>query len=60
MKYIYPILAATGLVLLLIPSLMFYFDAMEAERMKLLMFIGTLIWFSGAIPWLGKKKPSPK
>jgi hypothetical protein len=55
MKYIYRLMAVTGLVVVLVPPVMLYFDAMEIERMKLLMFIGTLLWFSGAIPWLGKK-----
>jgi hypothetical protein len=56
MKYLYQLLAVAGLALLLIPSLLFYFDAIEEERMKVLMFTGTVIWFAGAIPWLGKKK----
>ena len=56
MKYLYQLLSVAGLALLLIPSILFYFDAIEQERMKVLMFTGTLIWFSGAIPWLGKKK----
>ena len=56
MKYLYQLLSVAGLALLLIPSILFYFDAIEQERMKVLMFTGTLIWFAGAIPWLGKKK----
>ncbi|MDF1575378.1 MAG: hypothetical protein P1P86_09330 [Bacteroidales bacterium] len=55
MKYFYILLAAAGLLLLLIPAILFYFDVLEAEQMKNYMFIGTLLWFSGAIPWLGKK-----
>ena len=56
MKYFYIILAVVGLCLTLVPSLLLFFDAMEPEQMKNYMFIGTLLWFSGAIPWLGKKK----
>ena len=56
MKYFYIILAIFGLTLLLLPSLLFFFGKIEAEQMKNYMFIGTLLWFSGAIPWLGKKK----
>lgn len=56
MKYFYIILAIVGLTLVLIPSLLLYFGKIEAEQMKTYMFIGTLLWFSGAIPWLGKKK----
>ena len=56
MKYLYQLLSVACRALLLIPSILFYFDAIEQERMKVLMFTGTLIWFAGAIPWLGKKK----
>ena len=56
MKTIYQILAIVGLLLLLVPSILFYMDSITGERMKLIMLIGTVLWFSGAIPWLGKKK----
>ena len=56
MKYFYIILAVVGLTLTLVPSLLLFFDVMEPEQMKNYMLIGTLLWFSGAIPWLGKKK----
>ncbi|MCK5693879.1 MAG: hypothetical protein KAI08_13545 [Bacteroidales bacterium] len=56
MKYFYILLAIAGLSLTLIPSLLLFFGNMEAEQMKNYMLIGTLLWFSGAIPWLGKKK----
>ena len=56
MKYFYIIVAIAGLALVLIPSLLLYLGKIEAEQMKNYMFIGTLLWFSGAIPWLGKKR----
>jgi len=56
MKYFYIIVAIAGLALVLIPSLLLYLGRIEAEQMKNYMFIGTLLWFSGAIPWLGKKR----
>ena len=56
MKYFYILLAIAGLSLTLIPSLLLFFGNMEAEQMKNYMLIGTLLWFSGAIPWLGKKR----
>lgn len=58
MKYIYPIIGLAGLLLLLIPSIMYFSGTMELEQMKNLMFVGTLVWFAGAIPWLGKRKES--
>lgn len=55
MKTVYIIIAIAGLLLLVIPALMHYLGTMELIRMKNLMFLGTVIWFAGAIPWLGKK-----
>ena len=56
MKNFYKIIALVGLILTLAPSLLFYFDVLDMEGMKLYMALGTLLWFSGAIPWLGQKK----
>ena len=56
MRTVYILIAAAGLALLLVPPLLFYHDHVTEERMKMLMFIGTLVWFAGASPWLGKKK----
>ncbi|MFH0759087.1 MAG: hypothetical protein V2B15_17505 [Bacteroidota bacterium] len=56
MKYIYRLMAIVGLTMTLVPPILYYAGSMAGERMKLIMFLGTLLWFSGAIPWLGKKK----
>lgn len=56
MKYVYILLAIAGLCLTLVPSLLFFFGNIEAEQMKNYMLFGTLLWFMGAIRWLGKKK----
>lgn len=56
MKYFYIILAIVGLCLVLVPSLLMFFEIIDPGQMKNYMLIGTLLWFSGAIPWLGKKK----
>jgi hypothetical protein len=40
----------------LLPAFFFFFGTLEEEQMKLYMFIGAMIWFAGAIPWLGQKK----
>lgn len=55
-RYFYPLLATAGLVMVLIPSILHYMDKMGNEQMKTLIFLGTMFWFAGAIPWLGKKK----
>lgn len=56
MKYFYQILASAGLALVLIPSVLHYMGKMENDQMKTLIFLGTMLWFAGAIPWLGRKK----
>ena len=58
MKYIYPIIGIAGLLLLIVPAIMHFTGSMEAEQMKNLMLVGTLVWFAAAIPWLGKKEES--
>lgn len=55
MKYIYPIAGLAGILLLIVPAVMHFSGSMESEQMKNLMFVGTVIWFAAAIPWLGKK-----
>jgi len=42
--------------MVLVPSILHYMDRMEIDQMKTLIFLGTMLWFAGAIPWLGKKK----
>jgi Na+/H+ antiporter NhaA len=56
MKYLFIILAAGGLCMMLVPAILMYLDRMDPVQMKNYMLIGTLLWFSGAIPWLGKKR----
>ena len=56
MRTVYQIIAAAGLALVLVPSLLYFTGNLEADQMKTYMFIGTMLWFAGAIPWLGKKK----
>ena len=56
MRYFYQVLASAGLAMVLVPSILHYMDRMEIDQMKTLIFLGTMLWFAGAIPWLGKKK----
>ncbi len=55
-KILYRITAVAGLLVVFIPAILRYTGTMADGTMKNLMFAGTLIWFIGAIPWLGKKK----
>lgn len=56
MRTIYQIIAVVGLIMVLVPSILFFSGNVESDQMKTYMFIGTMLWFAGAIPWLGKKK----
>jgi hypothetical protein len=56
MRIIYRLLALAGLALVLIPSFLHYLDKLDKGQMTDYIFVGTLIWFAGAIPWLGRKK----
>lgn len=56
MNTIYRLLAAAGLAMVLIPSILNYLDKISQEHMTNYILVGTLIWFAGAIPWLGRKK----
>jgi hypothetical protein len=56
MRYFYQLLASAGLAMVLVPSVLHYMDLMPNEQMKTWIFLGTMLWFAGAIPWLGRKK----
>ena len=56
MKYFFITISIVGLAMVLVPSLLLFFGVLESEQMNNYMLIGTLVWFSGAIPWLGRKK----
>ena len=56
MKYLYILLSVVGLGMTLVPSLLLFFNVLETEQMQNYILTGTLLWFAGAIPWLGKKR----
>ena len=55
MRYFYQVIALIGLLMVLIPSVLHYMDRLALDLMKTYILLGTMIWFAGAIPWLGKK-----
>ncbi len=56
MQTMYKILAVAGLLLTLIPPFMHFYGSVDEPTMKAWVMAGTVVWFVGAIPWLGKKK----
>ena len=55
MRYLYISMAIAGLILVLVPVILYYNGNITPEQMKNFAFLGTVLWFSGAIPWLGRK-----
>ena len=56
MRTIYQLIAAAGAGLVLLPAVLHYLDRMGNDQMKSFVLLGTMLWFAGAIPWLGRKK----
>jgi len=56
MKIFYKLLAISGLLLTVVPAFLRYAGSMTEESMKAWVLGGTIIWFIGAAPWLGRKK----
>ena len=54
-KILFQIIALTGLLLTLIPPLLFFLDKINHNTQNLLMFAGVVLWFIGAVKWLGSK-----
>ncbi|MDD4107421.1 MAG: hypothetical protein PHH93_01740 [Prolixibacteraceae bacterium] len=55
MKRILQIFSLLGLLLTLIPPMLFFLGKISHDRQNLLMLIGMIVWFSTAIFWLGAK-----
>jgi len=54
MKFLVKIISYTGLGLTLIPSFLVFTGNMSFDSSKMLMFIGTIIWFVTAPGWINK------
>ncbi|WKN33536.1 hypothetical protein PZB74_09355 [Porifericola rhodea] len=56
MKTIVKILSLIGLVLTLLPAILYFYDYISADLHKQLMLCGTLIWFVSAPLWMNKSQ----
>jgi hypothetical protein len=56
MRILYQLLSLAGLVLVTLPSILHFSGTITPDQMKSYMLLGTVVWFAGAIPWLGRKK----
>lgn len=55
MKPIIKIISLLGLVLTLIPSFLVFYGITSLDNNKLLMLLGTIIWFVTAPSWMNEK-----
>ncbi|MDN3669452.1 hypothetical protein QWY93_08925 [Echinicola jeungdonensis] len=56
MKTIIKILSLLGLLMTLLPSFFVFKEVITADQCKILMFIGTVVWFVTAPRWMNKKE----
>lgn len=49
-------LALIGLLLTILPAILLLVGGIELSFCKLLMIVGMVFWYAGAIPWLGFAK----
>lgn len=54
MKNLLKILSYIGLLLTLIPSILYFSGTISADTHKMLMFTGTVLWFLSAPFWMNK------
>lgn len=55
-KLLLKIISYIGLILTLIPSFLVFMQVIELDTNKVLMLLGTLLWFGTAPFWLNKTR----
>lgn len=56
MRKIFIIIAIIGLAMSFISPVLTFLDVITVGMNKTLLFVGMLLWFIGAVPWLGREK----
>ena len=56
MKSILQILSFAGILLTIVPPVLYFMELISRSSQNLWMFAGTIIWFASATFWLGRKK----
>ncbi|MGD9021518.1 MAG: hypothetical protein PVF46_06935 [Lysobacterales bacterium] len=56
MKKLVPIISFLGLALVILPACLYLAGAMDKPQIKILMLIGTALWFISAPLWIGRNK----
>jgi len=60
MKRILQLLSLAGLLLTILPPVLFFQGNISHENQNLLMLIGAFVWFVSAFFWLGRKRKAKK
>lgn len=58
MKRVLQLLSLAGLLLTIVPPVLFFHDDISQSNQNFLMLIGAFVWFVSAFFWLGKKSKS--
>jgi hypothetical protein len=58
MKRILQLISLTGLLLTIVPPVLFFIGNISHTTQNMLMLIGAFTWFLSAFFWLGKKSKS--
>lgn len=60
MKLILQIISLAGLLMTIVPPVLFFLEKISLQSQNFLMSAGTIIWFISASFWLGSKGNSVK
>jgi len=55
MRVILQVISLSGLLMTIVPPILFFTDKISHAQQNVYMAIGTMIWFISAFFWLGKK-----
>lgn len=55
MKQLLQLISAAGLVLTIVPPVLYFHGAVTQEMQNWLMLVGAVIWFATSYFWLGRK-----
>ena len=56
MKRIMEVISYLALALVVAAPLLFYTGTVTLERNKTLMLVATVVWFAGALCWMGRER----
>ncbi|TWU43342.1 hypothetical protein Q31b_23810 [Novipirellula aureliae] len=57
MNTIAKVISLIGLVVTVVPCLLYYFGRMDHETVKTVALVGTILWFLSTPLWMGRRLP---